>query len=45
MADDSDAVPTGVLVRPDGVVAWAADHAGPTGLEPALRSWAGSADT
>ncbi|MFI1200279.1 FAD-dependent monooxygenase [Streptomyces sp. NPDC020883] len=42
---DDHATPTGVSVRPDGVVAWAADTADSTtatGLEAALRRWAGS---
>ncbi|WP_063733306.1 FAD-dependent monooxygenase [Streptomyces sp. RTd22] len=38
---DDQATPTGVLVRPDGVVAWAADTAAVTGLEAALHRWAG----
>ena len=41
---DDAATPAGVLVRPDGVVAWASDATGPaavTGLEAALRRWAG----
>ncbi|MCA1219048.1 FAD-dependent monooxygenase, partial [Streptomyces sp. 8L] len=41
---DGDATPSGVLVRPDGVVAWASDTTGSTaaaGLETALRRWAG----
>ncbi|MET9553503.1 FAD-dependent monooxygenase [Streptomyces sp. NPDC006645] len=40
---DELAAPVGVLVRPDGVVAWAADSGGATavtGLEAALRRWA-----
>lgn len=41
VADDR-ATPTGVLVRPDGVVAWACDTADPVGLEAALRRWAGA---
>lgn len=39
------ATPTGVLVRPDGVVAWAADTADAaavTGLEAALHGWTGA---
>ena len=42
---DEHAAPTGVLVRPDGVVAWASDTidaAAVTGLEAALRRWAGA---
>jgi len=42
---DDQATPTGVLVRPDGVVAWAADTADTaavTGLEAALHRWAGA---
>jgi 2-polyprenyl-6-methoxyphenol hydroxylase-like FAD-dependent oxidoreductase len=38
---DDHATPAGVLVRPDGVVAWATDTADPTGLETALHDWAG----
>ncbi|MET7353967.1 FAD-dependent monooxygenase [Streptomyces mirabilis] len=42
---DDHATPTGVLVRPDGVVAWASDTtdvAAVTSLETALRGWAGA---
>ncbi|MFJ1647554.1 FAD-dependent oxidoreductase [Streptomyces sp. NPDC088258] len=48
---DDHAKPTGVLVRPDGVVAWASDASNTTGttgtvsvtgLEAALRQWAGA---
>ncbi|MFF4255371.1 FAD-dependent oxidoreductase [Streptomyces sp. NPDC001663] len=42
---DDRATPTGVLVRPDGVVAWAcdtADTAAVTDLEATLRRWAGA---
>jgi 2-polyprenyl-6-methoxyphenol hydroxylase-like FAD-dependent oxidoreductase len=42
---DDHAAPTGVLVRPDGVVAWACGATGTaavTGLEAALRRWAGA---
>ncbi|MFF3663337.1 FAD-dependent monooxygenase [Streptomyces olivochromogenes] len=42
---DDHATPTGVLVRPDGVVAWASDTtdvAAVTGLEAALHGWAGA---
>ncbi|MEV0552362.1 FAD-dependent oxidoreductase [Streptomyces sp. NPDC050597] len=42
---DKHASPTGVLVRPDGVVAWASDTTGiaaVTGLEAALHRWAGA---
>jgi flavin-dependent dehydrogenase len=42
---DDHATPTGVLVRPDGVVAWASDTtdiAAVTGLEAALRRWTGA---
>ncbi|MDI5969155.1 FAD-dependent oxidoreductase [Streptomyces sp. SL13] len=38
---DDHATPTGVLVRPDGVVAWACDTTDATGLEAALHRWAG----
>jgi 2-polyprenyl-6-methoxyphenol hydroxylase-like FAD-dependent oxidoreductase len=41
---DDHATPTGVLVRPDGVVAWASDTTDTTdvaGLEAALRRWTG----
>jgi hypothetical protein len=40
VADDRG-LPAAVLVRPDGVVAWASDTADPTGLETALHRWAG----
>jgi 2-polyprenyl-6-methoxyphenol hydroxylase-like FAD-dependent oxidoreductase len=39
---DDHATPTGVLVRPDGVVAWACDTTDTTGLEAALRRWTGA---
>ncbi|MGW2522023.1 FAD-dependent monooxygenase [Streptomyces sp. NPDC001617] len=42
---DAHATPTGVLVRPDGVVAWASDAtagSAVTGLEATLRRWAGA---
>ncbi|MET7887832.1 FAD-dependent oxidoreductase [Streptomyces avermitilis] len=42
---DDHATPTGVLVRPDGVVAWATDTtdvAAVTGLEAALHRWTGA---
>jgi 2-polyprenyl-6-methoxyphenol hydroxylase-like FAD-dependent oxidoreductase len=42
---DDHATPTGVLVRPDGVVAWASDTTGiaaVTGLEDALHRWTGA---
>ncbi|MFJ2196720.1 FAD-dependent oxidoreductase [Streptomyces violaceusniger] len=42
---DGHATPTGVLVRPDGVVAWASDTTGLaaiTGLEAALHRWTGA---
>jgi 2-polyprenyl-6-methoxyphenol hydroxylase-like FAD-dependent oxidoreductase len=42
---DDDATPTGVLVRPDGAVAWASDTTGiaaVTGLEDALHRWTGA---
>ncbi|MCD2192964.1 FAD-dependent monooxygenase [Actinomycetospora endophytica] len=43
VADEApDRRPTGVLVRPDGVVAWATDSAQPIGLEDALHRWAGA---
>lgn len=38
---DDDGTPTGVLVRPDGVVAWATDTSDGAGLDDALRRWAG----
>ena len=38
---DDAATPTGVLVRPDGVVAWASDSDDSAGLENVLRHWAG----
>ncbi|WP_245645292.1 FAD-dependent monooxygenase [Pseudonocardia acaciae] len=40
---DEPATPTGVLVRPDGVVAWATDIPDGTGLDATLRRWAGAA--
>ncbi|OIK06711.1 FAD-dependent oxidoreductase [Streptomyces monashensis] len=51
VTDDAATTPTGLLVRPDGVVAWACDITDPTdpgiavvtGLEAALREWAGGA--
>jgi hypothetical protein len=45
---DDHATPTGVLVRPDGVVAWATDTTGRaavTGLEATLHRWAGAASS
>ncbi|WP_328499815.1 FAD-dependent monooxygenase [Streptomyces sp. NBC_00457] len=45
---DDHATPTAVLVRPDGVVAWACDTTGiaaATGLETALHRWAGTPET
>ncbi|GAA5166427.1 FAD-dependent monooxygenase [Amycolatopsis dongchuanensis] len=39
---DDHAAPVGVLVRPDGVIAWATDTTGADGLETALRRWAGA---
>ncbi|QIS11687.1 FAD-dependent oxidoreductase [Nocardia arthritidis] len=39
---DEYATPTGVLVRPDGVVAWACDTTDTTGLEATLHRWAGA---
>jgi hypothetical protein len=42
---DDHATPTGVLVRPDGVVAWASDTtdiSAVTGLEAALHRWTGT---
>ncbi|MEU6141703.1 FAD-dependent monooxygenase [Streptomyces sp. NPDC047081] len=39
---DEHATPAGVLVRPDGVVAWASDTTDATGLEAALHRWAGT---
>lgn len=38
---DDEGTPTGVLVRPDGVVAWASDTFDGAGLDDALRGWAG----
>ncbi|MEU0495580.1 FAD-dependent monooxygenase [Mycobacterium sp. NPDC006124] len=38
---DGDGTPTGVLVRPDGVIAWASDTDDAAGLDDALRRWAG----
>lgn len=39
---DRHATPTGVLVRPDGVVAWASDTTDAAGLEAALHRWTGA---
>jgi 2-polyprenyl-6-methoxyphenol hydroxylase-like FAD-dependent oxidoreductase len=39
---DAPGTPTGVLVRPDGVVAWARGTDADGGLEAALRRWAGT---
>jgi 2-polyprenyl-6-methoxyphenol hydroxylase-like FAD-dependent oxidoreductase len=39
---DDHATPTGVLVRPDGVVAWASDGTDLGGLDAALRRWSGA---
>ncbi|WP_081655982.1 FAD-dependent monooxygenase [Amycolatopsis vancoresmycina] len=36
-----DAAPTGVLVRPDGHIAWARDDGSADGLDGALRRWFG----
>ncbi|WP_410673900.1 FAD-dependent monooxygenase [Amycolatopsis sp. cmx-4-68] len=38
---DSEPALTGVLVRPDGYIAWATEDGGTTGLEAALRRWFG----
>jgi hypothetical protein len=32
---------TGVLIRPDGHIAWATEDGGTVGLETALRQWFG----
>jgi hypothetical protein len=46
VADPAEARPTAVLVRPDGVVAWASDTVGGTAtvadLDTALHRWAGA---
>lgn len=39
---DGYASPAGVLVRPDGVVAWATESTASMGLEAALHRWAGA---
>ncbi|WIX82070.1 hypothetical protein QRX50_15555 [Amycolatopsis carbonis] len=39
---DASATPTGLLLRPDGVVAWATDVPDPVGLAPVLHDWAGA---
>ncbi|MTD56928.1 NAD(P)-binding protein [Amycolatopsis sp. RM579] len=39
---DAPATPTGVLVRPDGVVAWATDATDIAGLKATLHRWAGA---
>ncbi|MDF3288083.1 aromatic-ring hydroxylase C-terminal domain-containing protein [Streptomyces silvisoli] len=41
VVDATASARSGLLVRPDGIVAWAADHADPSGAEAALRCWAG----
>jgi len=38
---DSEPAPTGVLVRPDGHIAWAQEDGSTAGLETALRRWFG----
>ncbi|MCA1224688.1 FAD-dependent monooxygenase [Saccharopolyspora sp. 6M] len=38
---DGPGAPAGALVRPDGIVVWAADDAGAPGLPEALHRWAG----
>ncbi|MBE1493686.1 2-polyprenyl-6-methoxyphenol hydroxylase-like FAD-dependent oxidoreductase [Amycolatopsis lexingtonensis] len=38
---DSEPVLTGVLLRPDGFIAWAAEDGGIAGLDAALRKWFG----
>lgn len=45
---DDEAAPAGVLVRPDGVIAWASDTGAPAAvsdLETALHRWAGAPST
>jgi len=42
VVDDEDAPLVGALVRPDGVIAWAADTVDAPGLDDALRRWAGA---
>ena len=37
----SAGLPTGVLIRPDGIVAWATSGGDAAGLEAALRRWCG----
>jgi hypothetical protein len=39
---DDHATPAGMLVRPDGVVAWACDTNDVAGLEAALHRWTGA---
>jgi 2-polyprenyl-6-methoxyphenol hydroxylase-like FAD-dependent oxidoreductase len=39
---DGPGTPAGVLVRPDGVVAWATDGADSSGLDAALHRWTGA---
>ncbi|MFF4598786.1 FAD-dependent monooxygenase [Amycolatopsis sp. NPDC001319] len=39
---DGPAAPAGLLLRPDGVVAWATDTPDPAGLASALQQWAGA---
>jgi hypothetical protein len=36
-------LPMGLLVRPDGIVAWATSGTDPAGLDVALRQWCGAA--
>jgi hypothetical protein len=40
VVSDARDTPTGLLVRPDGVVAWASDTDDAAGLDDALRRWA-----
>jgi FAD binding domain-containing protein/aromatic ring hydroxylase-like protein len=39
---DAGEGPAGLLIRPDGVIVWAADQDAPGALEAALRRWAGA---
>lgn len=42
-ASNTPELPAGFLVRPDGIVAWAAAGNDPAGLDSALRHWCGDA--
>jgi 2-polyprenyl-6-methoxyphenol hydroxylase-like FAD-dependent oxidoreductase len=44
-ASNGGRLPMGVLVRPDGIVAWATSGSESAGLQAALRQWCGEAGT